>query len=197
MRGERELDEIELKEWLQRMASGDQQAFQVIYEFTCKDIHRTVAFLIVDKQDVEDIVDEVYIQIWKSVVNYDVNRSFRFWLHGLIVKQVQDWRRKSWRRFRIFEKKKMYAQDQFYIVDEDILHKETRNELGELVQKLSYKHREVIIMRYFHEYSLDEIATLLNKPVGTVKSRLHTALKRLRIEMENVPAIQEGEVNGF
>ncbi len=197
MRGERELDEIELKEWLQRMTSGDQQAFQVIYEFTCKDIYRTVAFLVVDKQDVEDIVNEVYIQIWKSVVNYDVNRSFRFWLHGLIVKQVQDWRRKSWRRFRIFEKKKMYAQDQFYIVDEDILHKETRNELGELVQKLSYKHREVIIMRYFHEYSLDEIATLLNKPVGTVKSRLHTALKRLRIEMENVPAIQEGEVNGF
>ncbi|PGS05829.1 MULTISPECIES: sigma-70 family RNA polymerase sigma factor [Bacillus] len=191
------MDEIELKEWLQRMTSGDQQAFQVIYEFTCKDIYRTVAFLVVDKQDVEDIVNEVYIQIWKSVVNYDVNRSFRFWLHGLIVKQVQDWRRKSWRRFRIFEKKKMYAQDQFYIVDEDILHKETRNELGELVQKLSYKHREVIIMRYFHEYSLDEIATLLNKPVGTVKSRLHTALKRLRIEMENVPAIQEGEVNGF
>ncbi|MED4651868.1 sigma-70 family RNA polymerase sigma factor [Bacillus pseudomycoides] len=191
------MDEIELKEWLQRMAFGDQQAFQVIYEFTCKDIYRTVAFLVVDKQDVEDIVNEVYIQIWKSVVNYDVNRSFRFWLHGLIVKQVQDWRRKSWRRFRIFEKKKMYAQDQFYIVDEDILHKETRNELGELVQKLSYKHREVIIMRYFHEYSLDEIATLLNKPVGTVKSRLHTASKRLRIEMENVPAIQEGEVNGF
>ncbi|EOP72590.1 sigma-70 family RNA polymerase sigma factor [Bacillus cereus VDM006] len=191
------MEEIELKEWLQRMASGDQQAFQVIYEFTCKDIYRTVAFLVVDKQDVEDIVNEVYIQIWKSTVNYDVNRSFRFWLHGLIVKQVQDWRRKSWRRFRIFEKKKMYAQDQFYIVDEDILHKETRSELGELVQKLSYKHREVIIMRYFHEYSLDEIATLLHIPVGTVKSRLHTALKRLRIEMENVPAIQEGEANGF
>ncbi|WJE50625.1 sigma factor [Bacillus cereus] len=66
------MDEIELKEWIQRMASGDQQAFQVIYEFTCKDIYRTVAFLVVDKQDVEDIVNEVYIQMWKSVVNYDV-----------------------------------------------------------------------------------------------------------------------------
>ncbi|KFN14333.1 rNA polymerase sigma-70 factor, ECF subfamily [Bacillus pseudomycoides] len=57
------MDEIELKEWLQRRASGDQQAFQVIYKFTCKDIYRTVAFLVVDKQDVEDIVNEVYIQI--------------------------------------------------------------------------------------------------------------------------------------
>ncbi|MFJ8526808.1 sigma-70 family RNA polymerase sigma factor [Bacillus sp. NPDC094106] len=191
------MDEIELKEWLQRMASGDQQAFQIIYEFTCKDVYRTIVFLVGDKHDVEDIVNEVYIQMWKSVANYDVNRSFRFWLHGLIVRQVQDWRRKSWRRFRIFEKKKMYEQDQSYIVDEDILHKETRSELVEVVQKLSYKHREVVIMRYFHEYSLDEIAALLHIPIGTVKSRLHTALKRLRSEMENVPAIQGGEANGF
>lgn len=63
MRGERELDEIELKEWLQRMASGDQQAFRVICEFTYKDIYRTVAFLVVDKQDVEGIAYDAYIQI--------------------------------------------------------------------------------------------------------------------------------------
>lgn len=121
-----------------------------------------------------------------------MNRSFRFWLHGLVVKQVQDWRRKSWRRFRIFEKKKMYEQNRSYIMDEAILHKETRSELVEVVQNLSYKHREVVIMRYF-----DEIAALLQIPIGTVKSRLHTALKRLRMEMEQMPNEREEEVNGF
>ncbi|MBW3494472.1 MULTISPECIES: sigma-70 family RNA polymerase sigma factor [Bacillus] len=192
------MDEVEFKEWLYKMESGDQEAFQVIYEYTCKDIYRTVVFLLGNQhQDVDDIVNEVYIKMWKSVTNYDMNRSFRFWLHGIVVKQVQDWRRKSWRRFRIFEKKKMYEQDRSYIMDEGILHKETRNELAEVVQKLSYKHREVVIMRYFHEYSLDEIAVLLQIPVGTVKSRLHTALKRLRTEMEHMPDIREGEVNGF
>jgi RNA polymerase sigma-70 factor (ECF subfamily) len=192
------LDEVELKEWLYKMESGDQEAFQVIYKLTSKDIYRTVVFLLGNQhQDVDDIVNEVYIKMWKSVTNYDMNRSFRFWLHGLVVKQVQDWRRKSWRRFRIFEKKKMYEQDRSYIMDEGILHKETRSELVEVVQKLSYKHREVVIMRYFHEYSLDEIAALLQIPVGTVKSRLHLALKRLRTEMEHMPAIREGEVNGF
>ncbi|EJV71783.1 RNA polymerase, sigma-24 subunit, ECF subfamily [Bacillus mycoides] len=192
------MDEVELKEWLYKMESGDQEAFQVIYKLTSKDIYRTVVFLLGNQhQDVDDIVNEVYIKMWKSVTNYDMNRSFRFWLHGLVVKQVQDWRRKSWRRFRIFEKKKMYEQDRSYIMDEGILHKETRSELVEVVQKLSYKHREVVIMRYFHEYSLDEIAALLQIPVGTVKSRLHIALKRLRTEMEHMPAIREGEVNGF
>lgn len=192
------MDEVELKEWLYKMESGDQEAFQVIYKLTSRDIYRTVVFLLGNQhQDVDDIVNEVYIKMWKSVTNYDMNRSFRFWLHGLVVKQVQDWRRKSWRRFRIFEKKKMYEQDRSYIMDEGILHKETRSELVEVVKKLSYKHREVVIMRYFHEYSLDEIAALLQIPVGTVKSRLHTALKRLRTEMEHMPAIREGEVNGF
>ncbi|OHX31158.1 sigma-70 family RNA polymerase sigma factor [Bacillus mycoides] len=192
------MDEVELKEWLYKMESGDQEAFQVIYKLTSKDIYRTVVFLLGNQhQDVDDIVNEVYIKMWKSVTNYDMNRSFRFWLHGLVVKQVQDWRRKSWRRFRIFEKKKMYEQDRSYIMDEGILYKETRSELVEVVQKLSYKHREVVIMRYFHEYSLDEIAALLQIPVGTVKSRLHIALKRLRTEMEHMPAIREGEVNGF
>ncbi|MBE7103878.1 sigma-70 family RNA polymerase sigma factor [Bacillus cereus] len=192
------MDEVELKEWLYKMESGDKEAFQVIYELTSKDIYRTVVFLLGNQhQDVDDIVNEVYIKMWKSVTNYDMNRSFRFWLHGLVVKQVQDWRRKSWRRFRIFEKKKMYEQDRSYIMDEGILHKETRSEIVEVVQKLSYKHREVVIMRYFHEYSLDEIATLLQIPIGTVKSRLHTALKRLRTEMEYMPAIREGEVNEF
>ncbi|MBJ8070994.1 sigma-70 family RNA polymerase sigma factor [Bacillus cereus] len=192
------MDEVELKEWLYKMEFGDQEAFQVIYKLTSKDIYRTVVFLLGNQhQDVDDIVNEVYIKMWKSVTNYDMNRSFRFWLHGLVVKQVQDWRRKSWRRFRIFEKKKMYEQDRSYIIDEGILHKETRSELVEVVQKLSYKHREVVIMRYFHEYSLDEIAALLQIPVGTVKSRLHIALKRLRTEMEHMPAIREGEVNGF
>ncbi|MDR4941842.1 RNA polymerase subunit sigma [Bacillus wiedmannii] len=192
------MEEVQLKEWLYQMESGDQEAFQIIYEYTYKDIYKTVVFLVGSQhEDVDDIVNEVYIHMWKSVTNYDINRSFRFWLHGLVVKQVQDWRRKSWRRFRIFEKKKMYEQDRSYIMHEDILHKETRNELVEIVHKLSYKHREVIIMRYFHEYSMEEIAALLQIPIGTVKSRLHTALKRLRDEMDHMPDIREGEVNGF
>ncbi len=83
------MDEVELKEWLYKMESGDKEAFQVIYKLTSKDIYSTVVFLLGNQhQDVDDIVNEVYIKMWKSVTNYDMNRSFRFWLHGLVVKQV-------------------------------------------------------------------------------------------------------------
>ncbi|ENQ3105488.1 sigma-70 family RNA polymerase sigma factor [Bacillus cereus] len=191
------MDKTEWQEWLERMVAGDQKAFQHIYEATSKDVYRTVSFLVVDRNDVDDIVNGVYIRMWKSFANYDPNRPFSFWLHSLIVHEVQDWRRKLWRRFRILEKSKEFWQDQLHRTDEEVLHMETRSELLELVKTLSYKHREVIIMRYFHEYSLDEIALLVGIPVGTVKSRLHTAHRQLRKEMEKLP-IREGEkVNGF
>ncbi|MDH4424129.1 MULTISPECIES: sigma-70 family RNA polymerase sigma factor [Bacillus] len=191
------MDKIEWKEWLERMVAGDQKAFQHIYELTSKDVFRTVSFLIEDQHDVDDIVNGVYIRMWKSIAKYDPQRPFSFWLHSLVVHEIQDWRRKLWRRFRILEKNKEFWQDQFYKTDEEVLHKETRSELLELVKTLSYKHREVIIMRYFHEYSLEEIGLLVGIPIGTVKSRLHTAHRQLRKEMGKLP-VEEGEkINGF
>ena len=138
------MDKIEWKEWLERMVAGDQKAFQHIYELTSKDVFRTVSFLIEDQHDVDDIVNGVYIRMWKSIAKYDPQRPFSFWLHSLVVHEIQDWRRKLWRRFRILEKNKEFWQDQFYKTDEEVLHKETRSELLELVKTLSYKHREVI-----------------------------------------------------
>ncbi|MEI4800034.1 sigma-70 family RNA polymerase sigma factor [Bacillus sp. NPDC077411] len=191
------MDKTEWQEWLERMVAGDQKAFQHIYEATSKDVYRTVSFLVVDQHDVDDIVNGVYIRMWKSFAKYDPSRPFSFWLHSLIVHEIQDWRRKLWRRFRILEKSKEFWQDQFHRTDEEVLHMETRSELLELVKTLSYKHREVIIMRYFHEYSLEEIALLVGIPVGTVKSRLHTAHRQLRKEMEKSPIGEGDKVNGF
>ncbi|MED1305364.1 sigma-70 family RNA polymerase sigma factor [Bacillus pacificus] len=191
------MEKTEWQEWLERMVAGDQKAFQHIYEATSKDVYRTVSFLMEDQHDVDDIVNGVYIRMWKSFAKYDPSRPFLFWLHSLIVHEIQDWRRKLWRRFRILEKSKEFCQDHFYRTDEEVLHMETRSELLKLVKTLSYMHREVIIMRYFHEYSLDEIALLVGIPVGTVKSRLHTAHGQLRKKMGKLIIDEGDKVNGF
>lgn len=181
----------ELHVWLERMIAGDQAAFEVIYEYTREDIYRTVAFLVYDKQDINDIVNEVYLQMFKSLPKYEKNRQFRFWLHGLVIRQVQDWRRKVWRRVRLLKRKQSLEVEQFVHTDDSVLQKETSQELSVVIQDLSYKLRVVIILRYFHDYSLDEIATVLGIPVGTVKSRHHLALKELRKKYQDDP---EGKV---
>ncbi|CAH2715366.1 ECF RNA polymerase sigma factor SigW [Neobacillus rhizosphaerae] len=191
------MKEDDLQKWLEQMVAGDQEAFEHIYEITCKDVYRTVAFFVSNRQDIDELVNEVYIQMWKSLHTYDKNRSFRFWLHGLIVRQVKEGRRKAWRRFRIMEKNKTFLQKQDYVVDGETLQIELQSELTERVKALSYKHREVVILRYFHDYRLDEMSLLLEIPIGTVKSRLHTALKLLKKDMESIPIGRAGNINGF
>jgi RNA polymerase sigma-70 factor (ECF subfamily) len=195
--GDPTLEENEIQDWLEQMAAGDQSAFDHIYDLTCKDVYRTVAFFVRHKQEIDELVNEIYIQMWKSYHTYDAKRSFRFWLHGLIVRQVKEWRRKNWRRFRIFEKAKALFQEQDYVVERETLQLEIQNELIEKITSLSYKHQEVVILRYFHDYSLEEISLLLEIPIGTVKSRLHTSLKLLRKEMASISTGRVGKINGF
>jgi RNA polymerase sigma-70 factor (ECF subfamily) len=164
---------------LQRMADGDMQAFRTVYLDTRDDICRTVA-LLAHSNDVNDIVNEVYIQIWKSAHTYDPNRPFRSWVHGITVRQVSGYRRKLWKRFRLFEKQKALRPADEVHHDDPVEKGERQEDLLKHLSRLSYKLRAVLILRYYHDYSLDEIAALLQIPVGTVKSRHHLALAKMR-----------------
>ncbi|MBL0386762.1 sigma-70 family RNA polymerase sigma factor [Tumebacillus sp. ITR2] len=174
----------EWQDWLEKLIAGDRNAFEIVYTNTCEDIYRIVSFLVTDRQDVADIVNEVYIRMWKSLHRYDATREFRFWLHGLAVHTVQDWKRKVWRRLRLIDRKKSLEVEEHVHTEDQVLQDETRQELVERVAQLSHKLRVVVILRYFQHYSLEQIAELLTIPLGTVKSRHHLALKQLRISFE-------------
>lgn len=60
------MTEAELHEWLSKMNIGDKEAFEMIYKETRKHVYRTIPFLLRNKQDVCDVVSEVYIELFKS-----------------------------------------------------------------------------------------------------------------------------------
>jgi RNA polymerase sigma-70 factor (ECF subfamily) len=170
--------EEEIKAAVKQAIGGDREAFDFIYLHTRDDVYRTVSFLLSNLDDVHDVVNEVYIRLWKSLPNYDEALPFRSWLHGLMIHQVQDWRRKVWRRWRLGNRQKemgLAGEESVPALD-----METRDELMKAVHQLPYKLRVVIILRYFHDYTLEDTASILNIPVGTVKSRHHLAVKELR-----------------
>lgn len=170
-----------LQTWITRMLDGDIEAFEEIYKLTRDHVYRTVSFLAVSQQDVPDIVSEVYIELFKSLSNYNAEHNFQAWLNGLIVRQVNNWKRKMWRALRIFQKNKdLYVEEPHIDIEAATVDQENNQELLLQVQKLSYKHKVVIVLRYYHDYSMDEIAQLLMVPVGTVKSRHHHAILKLR-----------------
>ncbi len=186
------MTEQDLHVWLSKMKQGDRDAFKHVYEHIRDDVYRTVSFLINNRQDVHDVVSEVYIELFKSLPNYDRRQPFRSWLNGLIIRQAHNWNRKIWRKLRLFERSTLLAEEPPDAgTENELLQNERREEVGALLQKLSYKQREVLVLRYYHEYSFEEIADLLSIPVGTVKSRHRLGLEKLRKHAERITENKE------
>jgi len=170
-----------------RMSKGDEEAFRTVYEETRDHAYRLIYYLSSSKEDVGDIMSEVYIELLRCADKYRPEQPFTAWFNGLIVRQVRNWKRKNWRLYRIVEKVKLLADHSFDRKAEAKLSAVgDQMELLPILRKLPLKAREVIVLRYYQDCTLEEISTLLDIPLGTVKSRHHHALKQLRHQFEAI-----------
>lgn len=170
-----------LHRWLIRMSQGDEEAFNRVYEATRNDAYRMIYFLTPHKQETGDILSEVYMELYRNAAKYNPEQPFRPWFSGLIIRQVRSWKRKAWRSFRLLEKMKLLTGGSRQEAAE--LYPEAAGERLDVlpyVESLSHKLKEVIVLRYYHDYSLEQIAQLLHVPLSTAKSRHRLAIKKLR-----------------
>ncbi|PEP48250.1 RNA polymerase subunit sigma [Bacillus wiedmannii] len=186
-------DETLYTNLIQLTLSGNKEAYGELYDKTIQEVYKTAHFLIGDKTDVDDVVQEIYIQLYESLRKYDSEKPFRPWIIGLAIKQIHSYRRKRWMRLRIIKKAEEQRKPVQIDFSNDIVSKISNKKLIELIHKLPYKLKQVIMLRYLHDYSQEEVAHILHIPIGTVKSRIHAALKKLR-QKEQVEEIFLGEV---
>lgn len=165
--------------------AGSREAFSEIYEATIRDVYQTVHFLVRDTSDVDDIVQEIYIQVHRSLEQFDVNRPFRPWLMGVAMRQIHAYRRKRWTHLRILKKAEQVNQVMESDFTSEVVDRLSNRRLLASVDRLPFKLKQVIILHYLNEYSQEESAAILGIPLGTVKSRIHAALHKLRQKPEN------------
>ncbi|QYR22404.1 sigma-70 family RNA polymerase sigma factor [Paenibacillus sp. sptzw28] len=171
-----------LEEAVRNWIAGDKEAFVRVYEYSKQDVYRIVLLLTSSPQDASDVLNEVYLQVWKSVHKYNSKKPFKFWIHGIAVCQAKEYKRKNWRRFRLFQKQteELIHPISSPAASTEIMRQEVRSELLDQILELPFKLKIVVILRYYQDYDLSEIAELLQIPIGTVKSRHHLAMKKLR-----------------
>lgn len=99
-------DETVYTDLIQLTLSGNKEAYSELYDKTIQEVYKTAHFLIEDKADIDDVVQEIYIQLYESLRKYDSEKPFRPWLIGLAIKQIHSYRRKRWMRLRIVKKQK-------------------------------------------------------------------------------------------
>ena len=169
-------------ELIRRVQAGEQQAFQQIAGQHTEQLFRCALALCRDRQLAEDISQETLLEAWKSIERFDGRCRFSTWLYGILRHRFLKARERAARR--IVAESPSYDPQSTSQAASDPTQVSERSEDADRVRKavaaLPDEHRQVIELRFFADAKLGDIAAALDIPLGTVKSRLHNGLEKLR-----------------
>ena len=177
-----------------RFCNGDHAAFHELVNLHKKKIYYLAYDITGNHHEAEDISQEVFIKMFRSLKTFRRDAKMSSWLYQITVNTSIDSLRKSSKK----PKKTIDEFDQINI-QESILPSGThafdparstessqiQNHISEALQKISPKERTVFVMRHYNDLKLNEIAEILNVTIGTVKSLLFRAIKKLRKELSS------------
>lgn len=172
---------------LQRVASGDERAFEELYRLTAQKIWFYIYRLCGDREKTEDIMMETYLEIWRSAKNFEGRSRALVWMYSI----ARHLTFKTLRRERRHEEVEYEetAGDQNPV--EESLERERFSLLARALKRLPLPHREVLDLVFFHGLRYEEVARILDIPVNTVKTRVFHAKKKLRKILEEMGVRRE------
>jgi RNA polymerase sigma-70 factor (ECF subfamily) len=159
--------------------AGDREAFAALFEQYKNLVYKTAYLLLGDAHEAEDALQEVFLQVHKSLSSFDARKgAFTTWLYRITLNFCLNHRRRRQHHSSLEDVSPTPATNfpSAQMAEEDSLWQATRS--------LSDKQQAVLILRYYWELPYAEMASILEVPLGTVKSRLDLALKTLRKIME-------------
>lgn len=173
----------ELIELLRGVAAGDEAAFAALYDRTSALVFGLVRRIVGDESAAEDVLLDVYMQVWRQASSYnEVRGRPTAWLLTIARSRALDHLRSTQGR----ERRRAEPLDTAYNlgiaggIEEAAEQSEIRAKVRAALDELPVEQREVVELAYFGGLSQSEIAAYLNQPLGTVKTRARLALMKLR-----------------
>jgi RNA polymerase sigma-70 factor (ECF subfamily) len=165
------------EELVSQLKQKDEQAFSHLYDSYAGALYGLVRQIVPDKELSNDVLQEVFVNIWRKIDSYDSSKGRLFtWMLNIARNASIDKIRS-----RNYQENLLKAP----IDENDIAHPVVRQGIDDyglkkLIFKLKDEQRMLIDLSYYQGFTHDQIARALNIPLGTVKTRLRTALMQLR-----------------
>jgi len=173
----------------EKWQSGDINAFEALFQQYQGLVFKTAYLMTSDKKEAEDILQEVFIAVWKSRHTFNTDKGkLTTWLYRITVNQWLSRKRKKQAPTFSLEKARMDGLDLLETRNSELPEELTQSRLEyerliKAMNSLDSKHHPVLVLRYFDDLSYDEIAQALGIPLGTVKSRINQAIRTLRAKL--------------
>jgi RNA polymerase sigma-70 factor (ECF subfamily) len=176
---------VALADLLRQSARGDQTAFARLYDETSSRVFGLVLRVLRDRAQSEEVTQEVFLQVWRTASRYDETKgSALSWLmtlaHRRAVDRVRSTEAASRQDTTFHQRGHQVAHDATAEAAEASMEaRRVRSALGELTEV----QRQALELAYFGGYTHTEVASMLDLPVGTAKTRIRDGLIRLRDAM--------------
>jgi RNA polymerase sigma-70 factor (ECF subfamily) len=169
------------RELIRRIQAGDRRAFEKLLDAYETRVYRLALRFTNSVPDAEDVTQEIFVAVYNGLGRFRGGSSLGTWIYRIAMNQCLEYRRRRKLDCLPFDEdlalvSKDWRDDPFQTAD--------RNELSHRVEAalncLSPLHRDVIVLHELQGMTYQEVAAALDVPVGTVKSRLSNAFRRLR-----------------
>lgn len=183
-------EEVDYTEAVEKAKQGDQQAKEVLYTETCQHMFFLAKSIVKSDEEAMDIIHDSYICVFQKLDNIKNAAGFKSYLRTTVANRCKNYLRK---------KKPLYLSDmtedgtELELEDTDgvipgelVGNEDVIECVRRVVESLPEEQRMCVILRYYDEMSLQEIADTLEISLGTVKSRLSRANKKMRDEIERL-----------
>lgn len=167
---------------LARHRQGDRRAFALLVKRYERELFHFLFRFLGERGAAEDVFQDAFLQLHRSADSFESGRSFRPWLFTIAANKARDTLRNRQRRVQTTNLSHADAELIDLIASggklptEELELKELRDQVQQTMNAMPQALREVLLLNYFHGFSYKEISEMLKVPLGTVKSRLHSAI---------------------
>ena len=165
---------------VERAQDGDEQAFASLAVAVGSRLYAVAFRILRDSTVAEDATQQALLAIWRDLPQLREPGRFEAWSYRLLVRAcyAEGRRARKWSpNLRVLPADELVAREAMSTVID-------RDQLERGFKRLSVDHRAVVVMHHYLDIPLDEVAQTLGVPVGTVRSRLHYAMRALRSALE-------------
>ena len=183
-----DLSSLTDEQLIERYRTGLDEAINILIHRYRMELFHFLARFTNDRTAAEDVFQEAFLQVHLSADTFDTSRRFKPWLFTIAANKARDYLRKQARRPAAELSAPLggdgaegqtfldLMQGDLPMPDDRMEQAELRDRVNQAIQAMPDHLREILLLAYFQQLPYNEIAEMLQIPLGTVKSRLHTAV---------------------
>lgn len=173
---------------LRRTAAGDEAAFAALYDHVAPAVYGTIKRVVRDPAQADEVTQEAFLDVWRTAARFDATRgSAMTWVLVVAHRRAVDRVRSEESQRRRAERLRQAPEVAVSAADVDVIDGLDRARVGRALANLTPMQRQSVELAFYSGHTHAEISTMLDLPLGTVKTRIRDGLIRLR------DALEEGE----